>query len=36
MSTAPHFDIDMAAFWSDPYPTLAQLRKDAPIAFVPR
>ncbi len=36
MSTAPHFDIDMAAFWSDPYPTLAQLRKDAPIAFVPQ
>ena len=36
MSTAPHFDIDMAAFWRDPYPTLAQLRKDAPIAFVPQ
>jgi len=36
MSTAPHFSIDMAAFWRDPYPTLAQLRKDAPIAFVPQ
>jgi hypothetical protein len=36
MSTAPHFDIDMAAFWRDPYPVLAQLRKDAPIAFVPQ
>ena len=36
VSTAPHFDIDMAAFWNDPYPTLARLRKDAPIAFVPQ
>jgi cytochrome P450 len=36
MSTAPHFDIDMAAFWRDPYPALAQLRRDAPIAFVPQ
>jgi cytochrome P450 len=36
MTTAPHFDIDMAAFWRDPYPALAQLRKDAPIAFVPQ
>ncbi len=36
MSTAPRFDIDMAAFWRDPYPALAQLRKDAPIAFVPQ
>lgn len=36
MSTAPRVDIDMAAFWNDPYPTLAMLRKDAPIAFVPQ
>lgn len=36
MSTAPHFDIDMAAFWRDPYPVLAQLRKEAPIATVPQ
>ncbi|MGD9922013.1 MAG: cytochrome P450 [Pseudorhodoplanes sp.] len=36
MSTAPHFEIDMAAFWRDPYPALAQLRRDAPIAFVPQ
>jgi cytochrome P450 len=36
MSTAPHVDIDMATFWRDPYPALAQLRKDAPIAFVPQ
>ena len=36
MSTAPRIDIDVAAFWSDPYPTLARLRKEAPIAFVPQ
>ncbi|MGX9426620.1 MULTISPECIES: cytochrome P450 [Bradyrhizobium] len=36
MSTAPRIDIDVAAFWSDPYPTLAKLRRDAPIAFVPQ
>ncbi len=36
MSTAPHFDIDIAAFSRDPYPTLARLRKEAPIAFVPQ
>jgi cytochrome P450 len=36
MSTAPRVDIDLAAFWNDPYPALAQLRKEAPIAFVPQ
>ncbi len=36
MSNAPHFDIDVAAFWADPYPALAQMRKEAPIAFVPQ
>jgi cytochrome P450 len=36
MSSAPHYDIDMAAFWADPYPDLARMRKDAPIAFVPQ
>ena len=36
MSTAPRVDIDMAAFWSDPYPMLARLRKEAPIALVPQ
>ena len=36
MSTAPHFDIDVAAFWADPYPDLARMRKEAPIAFVPQ
>jgi hypothetical protein len=32
VSTAPHIDIDVAAFWNDPYPTLAALRKETPIA----
>ncbi|THD73687.1 MAG: cytochrome P450 [Bradyrhizobium sp.] len=36
MSNAPHFDIDVSAFWADPYPDLARMRKDAPIAFVPQ
>ncbi|WP_076864206.1 cytochrome P450 [Bradyrhizobium mercantei] len=36
MSTAPHFDIDVPAFWQDPYPTLARMRKETPIAFVPQ
>lgn len=36
MSTAPQFDIDLAAFWQDPYPILAQLRAEAPIAYVPQ
>ena len=36
MSTAPHIDIDVAAFWNDPYPTLAALRKQTPIAYVPQ
>ena len=36
MSTAPRIDIDVTAFWQDPYPTLARLRQEAPIAFVPQ
>src|SRR3954467_15760532 len=36
VSTAPRIDIDMPAFWHDPYATLARLRKEAPIAFVPQ
>lgn len=36
MSTAPVFDIDPAAFWTDPYPDLARMREHAPIAFVPQ
>ena len=36
MSNAPHFNIDVASFWADPYPALAKMRKEAPIAFVPQ
>lgn len=36
MSTAPRIDIDPASFWSDPYPMLAKMRAEAPIAFVPQ
>ena len=36
MSNAPQIDIDVAAFWKDPYPTLAALRKQTPIAYVPQ
>ena len=36
MSNAPHFEIDVPAFWADPYPDLAKMRKQAPIAFVPQ
>ncbi len=36
MSNARHFDIDVAAFWADPYPDLARMRREAPIAFVPQ
>jgi cytochrome P450 len=36
MSTAPRVDVDLKAFWDDPYPTLKRLRRGAPIAFVPQ
>src|SRR3989440_11404625 len=36
MSNAPHFVIDIAKFWADPYPDLARMRREAPIAFVPQ
>jgi cytochrome P450 len=36
MSNAPHYEIDVQAFWADPYPDLARMRKAAPIAFVPQ
>jgi cytochrome P450 len=36
VSTAPRIDIELGAFWQDPYPTLAKLRREAPIAFVPQ
>lgn len=35
MSDAPVFHIDPAEFWADPYPTLARMRAEAPICFVP-
>ena len=35
MSTAPCYSIDPAGFWADPYPDLARMRREAPIAFVP-
>ncbi|MCC0038713.1 MAG: cytochrome P450 [Brucellaceae bacterium] len=36
MSDAPRAEIDLAAFWRDPYPALAAMRRDAPIAYVPQ
>ncbi len=36
MSDAPHYPIDPQAFWRDPYPDLARMRAEAPIAFVPQ
>ncbi len=33
---APVFEIDPDAFWSDPYPDLARMRREAPIATVPQ
>lgn len=36
MSNAPVVDIDPAAFRADPYPTLAAMRRDRPIAQVPQ
>lgn len=35
MSDAPSYSIDTAAFWRDPYPDLARMRAEAPIAYVP-
>lgn len=35
MSNAPVYNIDPAAFWDDPYPDLARMRRDMPIAYVP-
>lgn len=36
MSTAPVFEIDLAAFAADPYPDLACMRDEAPICYVPQ
>ena len=35
MSTAPAVSIDPPSFWNDPYPVLAEMRRSAPICFVP-
>ncbi len=35
MSNAPITHIDVAAFAADPYPILAEMRRDAPITYVP-
>ncbi|MGC1505614.1 MAG: cytochrome P450 [Sulfitobacter sp.] len=32
---APIHHLDLATFWADPYPDLAILRRDTPVAFVP-
>jgi cytochrome P450 len=36
MSSALRVELDLKAFWDDPYPALAKLRREAPIAFVPQ
>lgn len=35
MTAVPHFSVDPAAFAANPYPALAQMRKEAPICHVP-
>jgi cytochrome P450 len=35
MSDAPIYNIDLTAFWTDPYPDLARMRALCPIAYVP-
>lgn len=35
MSNAPTVHIDAEAFWTDPYPVLAQMRAETPICYVP-
>lgn len=36
MSNAPIYEIDVQAFWKDPYPDLKAMRETAPIAYVPQ
>ena len=36
MSNAPVYNVDVDAFWADPYPDLAVMRAKSPIAFVPQ
>lgn len=35
MSDAPVVNVDLAKMWDDPYPTLARMRAETPICFVP-
>jgi cytochrome P450 len=35
MSDAPVYHIDVEGFWRDPYPDLAAMRENSPIAYVP-
>lgn len=36
MAAPPTYDIDMAAFWRDPYPVYADMQRTADIAFCPQ
>jgi cytochrome P450 len=36
MPAPPQVDIDLSSFNADPYPMLARLRREAPVAFVPQ
>ncbi|PSL19101.1 cytochrome P450 [Shimia abyssi] len=36
MSDAPVYEIDLRAFWEDPYPDLKAMRAKVPIAYVPQ
>ncbi|MGG7567464.1 cytochrome P450 [Rhodovulum sp. DZ06] len=35
MTAAPTYSIDPKRFWEDPYPDLAKMRAEAPVAYVP-
>ena len=36
MSNAPVYQIDPAQFWHNPYPDLARMRAETPVAYVPQ
>ncbi|OUS36299.1 cytochrome [Rhodobacterales bacterium 56_14_T64] len=36
MSKSPQYDVDLKAFWQDPYPDLALMRARAPLVYVPQ
>ena len=36
MSDAPIYEIDPDRFWADPYPDLARMRAECPVAYVPQ